>query len=82
LERGLELYKNKVKCFSIGDFNCRTGESIDILEDDMYTNENNQLSNTVNIPPRVSQDHVVDGRPGKRLIEFCLSTGLVIGNGR
>ena len=62
-------------------FNCRTGESMDILEDDMYTNLNNQLSNTVNIPPRVSQDHVVDGQ-GKRMIEFCLSTGLVIGNGR
>lgn len=52
-----------------------------ILDFDIYIDNDNDLSNYSNVPPRVSKDHVTD-LYGRRLIEFCQSTSFVIGNSR
>jgi len=81
LEKGLENYKTKGKCFFIGDFNSRTAELSDILDFDMYIDHDDQLSNNVNIIPRVFKDNVTYGY-GKYCTIVCQSTALVIGNWR
>lgn len=64
-----------------GDFNSRCSNTDDFIIFDNYLDNNNQLSNDVFIPKRVSKDHVIDVH-GKRLIELCQSTSFIIGNGR
>lgn len=80
-ESGIERYKISGKCFITGDFNSRCANVTDFIEYDRYINNNNELSNSVYIPPRVSKDHVLD-RFGNRLIELCKATSFIIGNGR
>jgi hypothetical protein len=79
IELSLEKYKLLGKCFITGDLNSRTSNLLEILDFDTYIDEN--IPDIINIPARVSQDHVID-QAGRRLIEFCMSSALVIGNGR
>lgn len=84
IESGIERYKTKGKCFIFGDFNCRTSNASDILKYDEFIDHDpylSNLSNYINIPARTSRDKVIDN-PGKRLIQFCLSTSYIIGNSR
>ena len=85
IENGIVKYKNEGDVIITGDLNSRTGSSdinSDILEYDRY-NENG-LSEYIrydNIPHRINQDCVLDNN-GKRLLELCKSTELLIANGR
>ena len=80
LECNIERYKNLGKVFITGDLNSRCSNVCDVLDFDMYIDDE-ELSNRVYIPPRASKDHVIDTN-GKRLIELCQSTSFIIGNGR
>ena len=84
LEQNIAKYKYLGKIFVTGDFNSRTGQytdSTDYLIFDSYlkvgldNNENN------NIPLRSNKDTVIDNN-GRRLLDLCKSTGLLIGNCR
>lgn len=63
-----------------GDFNARIGTGDDRLKTSRLSEERNHLADII-IPARNSMDSVVNFR-GKQLLEFCMSTGLVIFNGR
>ena len=68
-----------------GDFNSRTGQSSEItdyLNFDSYLNVGMTDNHDNNdIPLRTSKDSVIDNY-GRRLLDLCKSTGLIIANGR
>ena len=81
LETYLEKYKYLGKCLITGDFHSRCSNLEGFITFDNYLVNNNQLSNDVYIPPRVSKDHVIDMR-GRRLIELFQSTSFILSDGR
>jgi len=80
LETGIEKYASLGKLFLTGDLNSRCSDKNDLLSFDPYIDVDNQLSDHVIVLPRASMDHVIDTH-GNRLIELCLSTSHIIGNG-
>jgi hypothetical protein len=81
IEQGIAKYDDS-KLIVVGDFNSRTGtlsDDLEILRPDRYVDTT--CVSDVNIDRRVSQDHVTDTR-GRRLLDLCKSTGLVLANGR
>ena len=81
IESDIENYKSKGKVFITGDFNDRTSNEIDYITGYRFLNhEANQFSNSV-IINRVNKDHVLDTH-GRRLIQLCQSSDILIGNGR
>lgn len=85
LESDIAKFKSLGKIFVTGDFNSRTGQSADLsdhLTYDSYLhvgmNEDIRYSE---IPLRMNRDLVLDNY-GRRLLDMCKSTGLVIANGR
>lgn len=81
LETGIIKYNNLGKVFVSGDFNSRTSDSVDYIVHDKYLDLNLQFFNPVEIPLRKSLDRITDYN-GIKLLDVCLSTGLLIGNGR
>jgi exonuclease III len=82
LEQGIVKY-NDSKLIILGDFNARTGtrtDDLELLRPDRFVDTTWSVPD-VNIDTRVSQDHVIDTR-GRRLLELCKSTGLMLANGR
>ena len=63
--------------FLNGDLNSRTSNELDYIVFDRFLS----LQSNVYISPRVNKDRVLDAH-GKRLINLCKSTNLLIGNGR
>ena len=67
IETNIEKYKPLGKIFLIGDLNSRTSNISDILEYDSYLDYfDSELSNVVDIIPRVNKDHTIDAH-GQRL---------------
>lgn len=82
LEFDIEKYKPLGKIFVTGDMNARTGDLLDTLIFDKYLDyDDSYLSSFVDIIPRANSDHVVDSH-GRRLVDLCKTTSLLIGNGR
>ena len=85
LEQNIAKYRNLGKLFVTGDFNSRTGQSSEItdyLNFDSYLNVGMTDNHDNNdIPLRTSKDSVTDNY-GRRLLDLCKSTGLIIANGR
>jgi len=77
------IYENKTSFIITGDFNSRTGNRNDFVNDE-YLHNLNMLPDDYSIDvflPRNSQDKIVNEN-GKLLIDFCKQTGLRIMNGR
>ena len=81
IESGVEKYKMLGKVFITGDLNSRTSNEPDFLIFDNYLDNNVELELNNNIMQRVSKDKILDDH-GKRLLQLCKSTNLLIGNGR
>ena len=83
LEQYIEKFKNLGKIFVTGDMNSRCGEctAIDYLTFDTYLDVGLNDYINIDIPPRVSRDSILDNN-GRRLLNLCKSSGLLIGNGR
>ena len=81
LEAGIIKYNALGKVFVSGDFNSRTSDSIDYILYDKYIDHNLQFFDPTDIPLRKSQDQITDYN-GLKLLDVCLSTGLLIANGR
>ena len=84
LEQNIAKYKIRGKVFITGDMNSRTGQytdSTDFLIFDRYLNAGLNTNENIDIPSRSNKDTVIDNN-GRRLLDMCKSTGLLIGNGR
>lgn len=85
LESDIITYSNLGKVFITGDFNSRTGPQTDlhtdILHPDRYIHSGQDDTYCHDIPIRFNCDKVTDNY-GKRLLELCKSTGVLIANGR
>jgi len=64
-----------------GDLNARTSDLFDFFIFDRYVGQNLQISDDVIIPNRFNLDKTVDAY-GRKLLDLCISTGLLIVNGR
>ena len=88
LENEISIFSNKGKVLLLGDFNARTGNSSDFIENDStelnnfdFQNilpENYIIDNHIN---RNNQDKTCNSQ-GKDLLELCMSSRLRILNGR
>jgi hypothetical protein len=88
LEDGIAKYQGHGKLFVCGDLNSRVGSAddtvrnnnigdfIDVCDDGEFVE-----TDYSDIPDRVSED-TVSNNYGRRLINLCKTTGLLIGNGR
>ena len=65
--------------FISGDLNSRT--SPDYVDFDKYLDTNLPFVCCYDIPNRINSDKTIDAQ-GKRLLDLCISTGLLITNGR
>ena len=67
----------------IGDFNARTGCMNDTYENDIDTDDYLDCTHEINynIPIQNNQDKTINHQ-GRQLIEFCLTTYMIIVNGR
>ena len=82
LEADIAKYQNLGKVFVCGDINARTGCEPDYILFDHYIEAGLNINiESTDIPPRKNKDHVIDSY-GKRLIELCKTTNLLIANGR
>ena len=82
LEADIAKYQNLGKVFVCGDINARTGCEPDYILFDHYIEAGLNINiESTDIPPRKNKDHVIDSY-GKRLIELCKTTNLLITNGR
>ena len=81
LEAGIIKYNALGKVFVSGDFNSRTSDSIDYILYDKYIDHNLQFFDPIYIPLRKIQDQITYYN-GLKLLDMCLSTGLLIANGR
>ncbi|MEW8545054.1 MAG: reverse transcriptase family protein [Candidatus Thiodiazotropha sp.] len=85
LENDISKYKNEGKILVTGDLNSRTGlheQFSDVLEYDRYIVSGiDEYVWYEDIPKRVNKDCVLDFN-GKRLLELCKTTELLIANGR
>ncbi|MEW8544930.1 MAG: reverse transcriptase family protein, partial [Candidatus Thiodiazotropha sp.] len=82
LEAGIAKYQNMGKVLVSGDFNGRTGTNCDFILYDHYIEagpDDNIRYNDISL--RVNKDHVTDAY-GRRLLELCKTTNLLIANGR
>ena len=80
LEADMIKYSQLGKIYITGDFNARTCNNVnDILIHDRYLQPDQPEQQ--NASRRVNNDHVLDVY-GRRLLELCKSTGLVLANGR
>jgi hypothetical protein len=75
-------YNNLGKIYVTDDLNSRVADAEDFITYDKYLDQNIDFLNiNTNIPIRVNKDKVIDHN-GKRLIDLCKSTGVLIANGR
>lgn len=86
LQADIVKYKSLgASLYVTGDFNSRVGqssESLDYLLYDHYLNVGmNEHTRDHDIPPRKSRDLVLDNY-GRRLLDLCKATNLLIANGR
>ena len=81
LELCITKYKDLGKVFISGDFNSRTSNLPDYVEFDKYLDTNIPFVCCYDIPKRINSDKIIDAQ-GKRLLDLCISTGLLIANGR
>lgn len=83
LESDIVKYDNLGYTFVTGDLNCRTADEIDFLQYDKYLDASQPFLNSQNdiLSRRCSKDKIIDAA-GRSLINLCLATGFVIGNGR
>ena len=82
LENDIAKYQNSGKVIVSGDFNGRTGCYCDFILYDQYIEVG--LHDSIrykDIPTRVNRDHMTDTY-GRRLLELCKTTNLLIANGR
>ena len=80
-ESGVETYKPLGKLLIMGDLNSRTANEIDYITDDDFLNQDIQLFPNVDDFPPSNKDKVLDLQ-GKRLIQLCKTTNVLICNGR
>ena len=81
IESDVEKYKLLGKVFITGDLNSRTSNESDFLDFDNYLDNNAELELNDQNTQRVNMDKILDDH-GKRLLQLCRSTNLLIGNGR
>ena len=82
LQSDISKYKTLGKIFVTGDFNSRTADEPDFLLHDYYLNVGmNENLRDNESPLRKSRDIVLDNY-GRRLLDLCKSTDLLIANGR
>ena len=81
IEWVIERYKLRGKVFVIGDWNARTSIEPDFIVFDKYLDNDSAVEPFFRGSDRVNKDHVLDTH-GKRIIDLCKSTNLLIGNGR
>ena len=86
LQSDISKYKRLGRVFVSGDFNSRCGDGngslLDHLRYDVYLDVGiDENSNHIDIPLRKSRDKVVD-MYGRKLLDMCKATGLIIANGR
>ena len=86
LGHNIETFKHRNhlgKVFVTCDFNSRTGEcsALDYLTFDTYLDVRLNDYINIEIPPRVSIDSILDNN-GRRYLNLCKSSELLIGNGR
>ena len=83
LEQDVEYFSNKGKIILCGDFNARTGRSIDYIQMDSnhnyYKLPNNYDYETFH--ERHSMDQIIQ-KNGRRLVNICMNNQLYIQNGR
>ena len=81
IEQGVEKYQLLGKVFLTGHLNSRTSNAPDFIEFDQFLDDYSVIQSNRNILPRTNKDTVLDAN-GIRLINFCISTNLLIANGR
>ena len=82
LESDIAKFQNLGKVLVTGDFNGRTGTNSDFIIYVRYIDAGPDDSIQYNdIPVRFNRDRAV-GAYGRRLLEFCKTTSLLIANGR
>jgi hypothetical protein len=81
IESDIEKYRSQGRIFITGDFNSRTGNEQEYICFDQHLDSNPDLETNSNIIERANKDKIVDAY-GKRLLELCKNTNLLIGNGR
>ena len=83
IETGIEKYKLLGKTIICGDLNARTASERDYLIHDEHLDSDftSDIESNVLYPKRVNKDNVID-ICGKRLLDLCKSTNLIICNGR
>ena len=82
LESDIAKFQNLGKVLVTGDFNGRTGTNSDFIIYDRYIDAGPDNSIQYNdIPVRFNRDRAVDAY-GRRLLELCKTTSLLIANGR
>lgn len=81
LENSIERYNCIGKVIINGDFNSRTGTNDDFITFDHFLDNGDLYDLNEHIEPRKNHDNTLDTY-GKRLLELCKTTGLLITNGR
>jgi hypothetical protein len=81
IEFCISKYNDLGKVVFSGDLNSRTSDFPDFITLDKYLDRDFVSLNNYDIPVRMSSDHIIDSH-GRRLLEVCYSSGLIIGNGR
>jgi len=81
IETGIEKYQLQGKVMLTGDVNSRTSNEIDYIIFDQFLDNNSDLQQNICPSMRINMDPVLDAH-GKRLIQLCKSTNMLICNGR
>jgi len=72
---------NQIQRFRQSVYICRTSNLPDYVDFDKYLDTNLPFVCCYDIPNRINSDKTIDAQ-GKRLLDLCISTGLLIANGR
>lgn len=81
IESGVEKYQSLGKVIVTGDLNGRTSKEIDYIIPDHYINPGLESVPNANQIIRKNMDQILDTQ-GKRIIQLCKSSNLLICNGR
>ena len=81
LETDYDNYCSQGYVYISGDFNSRTSDYYDYFHFDRYICPHMYDNDLIDIPTRLNMDRTIDSY-GRKLLDLCCNTGLLIVNGR
>ena len=81
IETDVEKYSSLGKVIINGDFNSRTSTANDYISFDEFLDNPEIFETDTIFLPRKNQDQILDSY-GRKLLNLCKNTGLLIANGR